>query len=78
VNEPSRVLVTRRGWPGELVELGEREDRRCQLAADVAHLRLAGGGGGHVHPFVDAMMPDGSRLHVVIPVSTRPADTSAS
>jgi Flp pilus assembly CpaF family ATPase len=28
-------------------------------------------------PFVDAMMPDGSRLHVVIPVSTRTADTSA-
>lgn len=28
-------------------------------------------------PFVDAMMPAGSRLHVVIPVSTRTADTSA-
>jgi Flp pilus assembly CpaF family ATPase len=27
-------------------------------------------------PFVDAMMPDGSRLHVVIPESTRRADRS--
>jgi Flp pilus assembly CpaF family ATPase len=27
--------------------------------------------------FVEATMPDGSRLHVVLPVSTRTADTSA-
>jgi pilus assembly protein CpaF len=28
-------------------------------------------------PVVDAMIADGSRLHVVIPVSTRPTDRSS-
>src|SRR5918997_686790 len=74
VNEPGRVFVARRGRseltttilaPGELADLVERMLRTSGRRIDMST------------PFVDAMMPDGSRLHVVIPVSTRTADTSA-
>src|SRR3954469_23547503 len=74
VNEPGRVFVARRGrseltttilGAGELADLVERMLRTSGRRIDMST------------PFVDAMMPDGSRLHVVIPVSTRPADTSA-
>src|SRR3712207_4864371 len=64
VNEPGRVFVARRGRseltttilaPGELADLVERMLRTSGRRIDMST------------PFVDAMMPDGSRLHVVIP-----------
>ena len=68
VNEPGRVFIARRGRSeltttilghGELADLVERmlrtSGRRIYMST----------------PFVDAMMPDGSRLHVVIPDITR-------
>ena len=67
VNEPGRVFVARRGRseltttilaPGELADLVERMLRPSGRRIDMST------------PFVDAMMPNGSRLHVVIPVST--------
>jgi pilus assembly protein CpaF len=68
------VFVARRGRseltttilaPGELADLVERMLRTSGRRIDMST------------PFVDAVLPDGSRLHVVIPVSTRTADTSA-
>ena len=68
VNEPGRVFVARRGRseltttilaPGELADLVERMLRTSGRRIDMST------------PFVDAMMPDGSRLHVVIPDITR-------
>jgi pilus assembly protein CpaF len=68
INEPGKVFVARAGRPEltttvltqdeveDLVELMLRESgRRVDLS----------------HPFVDATLPDGSRLHVVIPDITR-------
>ncbi|MDQ1747786.1 MAG: pilus assembly protein CpaF [Frankiaceae bacterium] len=68
INEPGRVFVARRDGPeltttvlreGEVRDLVERmlktSGRRIDLSA----------------PFVDASLPDGSRLHVVIPDVTR-------
>jgi pilus assembly protein CpaF len=68
INEPGRVFVARRAGPeltttvlgdGEVRDLVERmlktSGRRIDLSA----------------PFVDASLPDGSRLHVVIPDVTR-------
>lgn len=68
INAPGRVFVARRGRseltttilrPDEVRDLVERmlktSGRRVDLSA----------------PFVDAMLPDGSRLHVVIPDITR-------
>lgn len=68
VNEPGRVFIARGGRseltttvlePGQVQELVERmlksSGRRVDLSA----------------PFVDAMLADGSRLHVVIPDITR-------
>ncbi|WP_369251854.1 hypothetical protein [Geodermatophilus amargosae] len=64
VNEPGRVLVARRGrseltttilGAGELADLVERMLRSSGRRIDISQ------------PFVDAMLPDGSRLHVVIP-----------
>ena len=64
INEPSKVFIARHGrseltttifTPAEIRDLVERmlksSGRRVDLSA----------------PFVDAMLPDGSRLHVVIP-----------
>jgi len=70
VNEPGRVFVAKRGRseltttilaPGELADLVERMLRTSGRRIDMST------------PFVDAMMPDGSRLHVVIPVPIRSA-----
>jgi pilus assembly protein CpaF len=68
VNEPGRVFIARKGRseltttilaPGELADLVERMLRTSGRRIDMSQ------------PFVDAMMPDGSRLHVVIPDITR-------
>ncbi len=68
VNEPGRVFVARRGrseltttilGAGQLADLVERMLRTSGRRIDMST------------PFVDAMMPDGSRLHVVIPDITR-------
>ncbi|SFL94386.1 CpaF family protein [Geodermatophilus ruber] len=68
VNEPGRVFVARRGrseltttilGAGELADLVERMLRTSGRRIDMST------------PFVDAMLPDGSRLHVVIPDITR-------
>jgi pilus assembly protein CpaF len=68
VNEPGRVFVARRGrseltttilTTGELADLVERMLRTSGRRVDLST------------PFVDATLPDGSRLHVVIPDVTR-------
>ncbi len=68
VNEPGRVFVARRGrseltttilGAGQLGELVERMLRTSGRRIDMST------------PFVDAVLPDGSRLHVVIPDVTR-------
>jgi pilus assembly protein CpaF len=68
VNEPGRVFVARRGRSeltttilgvGQLADLVERMLRSSGRRIDMST------------PFVDAMLPDGSRLHVVIPDVTR-------
>ena len=68
INEPGRVFVARRGR-SELTNL-------ILTAAQVAELveRMLRPTGRRIDlstPFVDAMLPDGSRLHVVIPNITR-------
>jgi pilus assembly protein CpaF len=68
INEPGRVFIARRG---------RSELTTTILAADqVAELveRMLQSSGRRIDlssPFVDAMLPDGSRLHVVIPQITR-------
>ncbi|MCO7218886.1 CpaF family protein [Klenkia sp. PcliD-1-E] len=68
VNEPGRVFVARRGrseltttilGAGQLADLVERMLRTSGRRVDMST------------PFVDATLPDGSRLHVVIPDVTR-------
>jgi pilus assembly protein CpaF len=68
VNEPGRVFVARRGGSeltttllssGEVRDLVERMLKASGRRVDLST------------PFVDAMLPDGSRLHVVIPDITR-------
>jgi pilus assembly protein CpaF len=68
VNEPGRVFVARHGrseltttilGAGQLADLVERMLRTSGRRVDMST------------PFVDAMLPDGSRLHVVIPDVTR-------
>ncbi len=68
INAPTRVFVARSGVP-ELtpIVLGEQEVRDLverMLVASGRRVDLAS-------PFVDASLPDGSRLHVVIPDVTR-------
>ncbi len=68
INEPGRVFVAKRGR-SELTTtiLGEGEVRDLiekMLKATGRRVDLS-------TPFVDAMLPDGSRLHVVIPDVTR-------
>ena len=68
INAPTRVFVARGGVP-ELtpIVLGEQEVRDLverMLVASGRRVDLAS-------PFVDASLPDGSRLHVVIPDVTR-------
>ncbi len=63
VNEPGRVFVARRGRSelttilseGQVRELVEKMLKSTGRRVDLST------------PFVDAMLPDGSRLHVVIP-----------
>lgn len=68
VNEPGRVFIARRGsseltttilTSSELRDLVERMLKASGRRVDLSQ------------PFVDAMLPDGSRLHVVIPDITR-------
>ncbi len=68
VNEPGRVFVARDGRseltttildPGQVQDLVERMLKTSGRRVDLSS------------PFVDAMLPDGSRLHVVIPDVTR-------
>ena len=68
INEPGRVFIAKRGRSeltttilaaGELADLVERMLRTSGRRIDMST------------PFVDATMPDGSRLHVVIPDITR-------
>ncbi len=68
INEPGRVFVARHGRseltttllaPDQVPELVERMLRTSGRRVDLSA------------PFVDAMLPDGSRLHVVIPDITR-------
>ena len=68
INEPGRVFVARAGR-SELttVVLTDREVR--DLVERM--LRISGRRLDTSSPFVDAMLPDGSRLHVVIPDITR-------
>ena len=68
LNEPGRVFIARHGKP-ELtsVVLGDREVR--DLVERM--LRVSGRRLDTSSPFVDAVLPDGSRLHVVIPDITR-------
>ena len=75
VNEPGRVFIARRGrseltttilGAGQLADLVERMLRTSGRRSDMST------------PFVDAMLPDGSRLHVVIPVSTRSTGRTAA
>jgi pilus assembly protein CpaF len=68
INEPSRVFVARHGvpeltttilTPGQVRSLVERMLKSSGRRVDLST------------PFVDAMLPDGSRLHVAIPDVTR-------
>ena len=68
INEPGRVFVARRGrseltttilTDGQVRDLVERMLKTTGRRVDLST------------PFVDAMLPDGSRLHVVIPDVTR-------
>jgi pilus assembly protein CpaF len=68
INEPGRVFVARRGrseltttilTEGQVRDLVERMLKTTGRRVDLST------------PFVDAMLPDGSRLHVVIPDITR-------
>ena len=68
VNEPGRVFVARRGT-SELTttiltsaEVRDLVERMLKASGRRVDLSM---------PFVDAMLPDGSRLHVVIPDITR-------
>jgi pilus assembly protein CpaF len=68
INEPGKVFIARRGHSeltttilagGQVQDLVERMLRTSGRRVDLST------------PFVDAMLPDGSRLHVVIPDVTR-------
>ncbi len=68
INEPGKVFVARRGrseltttilTPAQVRDMIERMLRSSGRRVDLST------------PFVDAMLPDGSRLHVVIPDVTR-------
>lgn len=68
VNTPSRVFVARRGIP-ELTSTVLSEDEVRALVERM--LQSSGRRVDLSSPFVDATLPDGSRLHVVIPDITR-------
>lgn len=68
INEPGRVFVARRGR-SELTTLILTAEQVAELVERM--LRPTGRRIDLSTPFVDAMLPDGSRLHVVIPNITR-------
>ncbi|HEY7049440.1 MAG TPA: ATPase, T2SS/T4P/T4SS family [Jatrophihabitantaceae bacterium] len=68
INEPGRVFVARRGR-SELTTLILTAEQVAELVERM--LRTSGRRIDLSTPFVDAMLPDGSRLHVVIPQITR-------
>jgi pilus assembly protein CpaF len=68
INEPSRVFIARRGVPELTTTILTSEQVRNLVE------RMLKSSGRRVDlstPFVDAVLPDGSRLHVVIPDITR-------
>jgi pilus assembly protein CpaF len=68
INDPGRVFVARRGR-SELTNLILTAEHVSELVERM--LRTTGRRIDLSTPFVDAMLPDGSRLHVVIPSITR-------
>ncbi|MCU1658280.1 MAG: Type secretion system protein [Pseudonocardiales bacterium] len=68
INEPGRVFVARRGR-SELTTLILTADQVAELVERM--LRTSGRRIDLSNPFVDSVLPDGSRLHVVIPNITR-------
>lgn len=68
INEPGKVFVARGGVPELTTTILDSE-----TVADLVERMLAGTGRrvDLSSPFVDAALPDGSRLHVVIPDVTR-------
>jgi len=75
VNEPGRVFVARHGRS----ELTTTIMTAAQIADLVEMmLRTSGRRLDLSTPFVDALMPDGSRLHVVIPDNPTPAPAAGS
>ena len=68
INEPGRVFVARRGR-SELTTIILSTEQVAELVERM--LRPTGRRIDLSTPFVDAMLPDGSRLHVVIPNITR-------
>ena len=68
INEPGRVFIAREGR-SELTTTVLSESEVRDLVERM--LRLTGRRLDLSSPFVDAMLPDGSRLHVVIPDITR-------
>ena len=68
INEPSRVFIARNGR-SELTNIILDADQVAELVERM--LRPTGRRIDLSTPFVDAMLPDGSRLHVVIPTITR-------
>jgi len=68
INEPGRVFVARRGR-SELTTTVLTGVAVAELVERM--LRVSGRRLDLSEPFVDAMLPDGSRLHVVIPDVTR-------
>ncbi|RJK96372.1 CpaF family protein [Vallicoccus soli] len=68
VNEPTRVFVARRGVPELTTTILTAEQVRDLVEK---MLKFSGRRVDLSTPFVDAMLPDGSRLHVAIPDITR-------
>ncbi len=68
INEPGRVFIARHGR-SELTTVILTTDQVAELVERM--LRTTGRRIDLSTPFVDAMLPDGSRLHVVIPNITR-------
>lgn len=68
VNDPSRIFIARDGV-SELTNILLSEDGVKDLVERM--LRTSGRRVDLSSPFVDAVLPDGSRLHVVIPDITR-------
>jgi pilus assembly protein CpaF len=67
INEPGRVFIARRGR-SELTNVILTSDQVADLVERM--LRVSGRRLDLSTPFVDAQLPDGSRLHVVIPSIT--------